>query len=949
MPFVLVGCKSDARTDGDSLAQLALEGRSPIALKDAQTTADMIGAFACMECSAKEQQGVTEIFITATEAALNYKTLKRKRSGRSGFFKSITSKLGSTIKGGGSAEIKHSVQKMNAATRLKKEALAEEAAAAQADSARLNRLAIMEEEGKAVWKAMYDAASPEKKAAMVKEADKTERENKATPLEIHLRQRDGAEGTLGAAGAQDAFHTGARALPPTPVADSFRSMVQQHNSVQKSLHRTKSVLVVQTHSPGRISAPPRQRSQSSASRSPAYETIPDIPPVTENTASSNPDYATIPYDSIASGAKSTCTAFDSNVRSVSMYLKKLDANGKPRLRTTGTEGDGSLPELHALELDLARTALCEADEERDSAATNSTPAPKKQSGEEYAFLNFPAPQSPSSLVESKPSGPLIDPATSEDAFVSETTNDHDHDAGAGAGAGAGADSLSAGLAQHGTLLVDDSAANAKPMYGAGASSMPGVPPQEAHEDDPGIIPSTSARRLSYSNPTSPHTSPITRRRSRSQNADQASAVGTLSRALSSRLYVSRRVDASKPAKMLHRPVQLDDFLNKLKLAATDAPADVPLTFKAEPPNHASNDANPSFGLGGTLLVPTRKTQARNRNKVDRRARSQSAISLGDVRAAKQLSLQDEAEKTSQFEELGLSDAEAVEYQRMWTAFGSKTGTIGGAKVFKMFAVAGVSKAIGKTIWSQADKSLPHGRLTETEFYVALKLVAMQQIESDIDLATAFSDVLPRTGHPLPQREESMASHRASTVDTDVDLQQQGASNADVTNSVASSTAGDDGGGGGVRGGVGNGGSAGAGSLRPPFGTVAYKILVDDSGTQAVADSGTSRTTTNRTTTNRTTTNRATAGIRARQNINSARRALARALLQPPVDPNSKADVRAQTAKEAVPVPSGAQTMRSKCSVCGENVHVHDAQPRFKDEDTGLYQHQSCAGSEVTPP
>ena len=76
--FILVGCKSDARTVQSFITELANKGQKPVPNGDAQNVADKIGAFDYLECSAKEKNGVHEVFHTATKAAMTKKSGKKK-------------------------------------------------------------------------------------------------------------------------------------------------------------------------------------------------------------------------------------------------------------------------------------------------------------------------------------------------------------------------------------------------------------------------------------------------------------------------------------------------------------------------------------------------------------------------------------------------------------------------------------------------------------------------------------------------------------------------------------------------------------------------------------------------------------------------------------------------------------------------------------------------------
>lgn len=84
--------------------QLAQKGQKPVTTKEGQAVADNIKAFAFLECSAKEKQGVHEIFHTATAAKL--KAHGRKTRKRSSFIKGITSKFGGAADDPGKAKAK---------------------------------------------------------------------------------------------------------------------------------------------------------------------------------------------------------------------------------------------------------------------------------------------------------------------------------------------------------------------------------------------------------------------------------------------------------------------------------------------------------------------------------------------------------------------------------------------------------------------------------------------------------------------------------------------------------------------------------------------------------------------------------------------------------------------------------------------------------------------------
>ena len=197
--------------------------------------ADAIGAFDFLECSAKEKQGVQEVFHYATMAAMS------KSKGRRSFFKSITSKLGG---GGGAAadpeKARLKEEALAAKAKAKEEAELEKArvkllqteekaekarvkavatAAAQAESARVKAIATAEKEEKVAWKQRYAAASPSEKARMKADADDKEWLKTATPLQIKLHRREkaaDAAAAAAAAAAREAFMSGAPVAPPSP-------------------------------------------------------------------------------------------------------------------------------------------------------------------------------------------------------------------------------------------------------------------------------------------------------------------------------------------------------------------------------------------------------------------------------------------------------------------------------------------------------------------------------------------------------------------------------------------------------------------------------------------------------------------------------------------------------------------------------------------------------------
>jgi Ras family protein A len=75
----LVGNKKDLRNDPSTIKELGKMKQGPVKPEEGRAMADKINAFAYLECSAKSNEGVREVFETATRAALQ---TKKKKKGR---------------------------------------------------------------------------------------------------------------------------------------------------------------------------------------------------------------------------------------------------------------------------------------------------------------------------------------------------------------------------------------------------------------------------------------------------------------------------------------------------------------------------------------------------------------------------------------------------------------------------------------------------------------------------------------------------------------------------------------------------------------------------------------------------------------------------------------------------------------------------------------------------
>lgn len=77
VPFILVGTKADIRSDENELAKLKQSGQSPITSETGAQLASKLKAIKYMECSAKTQTGLKDVFDEAVRAVL--KPPKKKK------------------------------------------------------------------------------------------------------------------------------------------------------------------------------------------------------------------------------------------------------------------------------------------------------------------------------------------------------------------------------------------------------------------------------------------------------------------------------------------------------------------------------------------------------------------------------------------------------------------------------------------------------------------------------------------------------------------------------------------------------------------------------------------------------------------------------------------------------------------------------------------------------
>jgi len=82
IPVVLVGTKVDLRKDEQTIAALKAKGQAPISLEQGEKLARELGCVKYLECSAKEQQGLKNVFDETIKIVLNPEGSGNSGSGR---------------------------------------------------------------------------------------------------------------------------------------------------------------------------------------------------------------------------------------------------------------------------------------------------------------------------------------------------------------------------------------------------------------------------------------------------------------------------------------------------------------------------------------------------------------------------------------------------------------------------------------------------------------------------------------------------------------------------------------------------------------------------------------------------------------------------------------------------------------------------------------------------
>ena len=78
VPIILVGCKADLRNNPNTIEQLRQQQQQPVSTSEGQAVAQKIGA-QYLECSARTNEGVREVFEAATRASLKINQVSEKK------------------------------------------------------------------------------------------------------------------------------------------------------------------------------------------------------------------------------------------------------------------------------------------------------------------------------------------------------------------------------------------------------------------------------------------------------------------------------------------------------------------------------------------------------------------------------------------------------------------------------------------------------------------------------------------------------------------------------------------------------------------------------------------------------------------------------------------------------------------------------------------------------
>eukprot|EP00039_Didymoeca_costata_P010743 m.145398 g.145398 ORF g.145398 m.145398 type:complete len:1078 (+) comp14945_c1_seq1:142-3375(+) len=129
--------------------------------------------------------------------------------------------------------------------------------------------------------------------------------------------------------------------------------------------------------------------------------------------------------------------------------------------------------------------------------------------------------------------------------------------------------------------------------------------------------------------------------------------------------------------------------------------------------------------------------------------------------------------------LGLSGADLKQYQQQWSEAPKEAGFLPAKSAVKYLGTSGLPQGDLKIVWDKADKDAPKGKLSEDEFYLALKLVALKQSGESLDNVSKPTP-LPKIGTIDPSAAPPAASTSAPTPELPAIAKTLGLSADDVT-------------------------------------------------------------------------------------------------------------------------------------------------------------------------
>jgi hypothetical protein len=97
-------------------------------------------------------------------------------------------------------------------------------------------------------------------------------------------------------------------------------------------------------------------------------------------------------------------------------------------------------------------------------------------------------------------------------------------------------------------------------------------------------------------------------------------------------------------------------------------------------------------------------------------------------------------------ELALTADDLKIYQTLWGEVDAPGGFVAAGTAVRFFQTSGLDQKILRTIWGLSDTLLPKGKLSQREFYTALKLMSLAQADQPIEISGLQTKLpLPRVG------------------------------------------------------------------------------------------------------------------------------------------------------------------------------------------------------------